>query len=379
MGKFHLVDFAAHYQKGFRNHVVPITDVAALVESFNRYGCYATYFFYSDEVLSYMSAQAQEGAATIAGYEGKVWAPFFPIDLDHQELTPALLAARLLSSVFIERWAIDPNSLQVYFSGAKGFHLLLDTRLFGKILPSKNLPPIFDSMRRHLAQELPQPLRETVDLTIKDRVRLLRLPNTVHEKSKLNKVILTLDELRRMTAEQIRAQARLRRPLALTDETGFLSRAAVGENREAARFYQRIRRQVKAVTRKPFPYRFHRPADPARVEFPCAGAQAIWQSHIEPGQRNNCAIRLASELRLLGLSAEEARERLLEWNERNGIELPAEEINSVVRSAYQHRFPYRFSCRDEILRRFCSLPDYESCEKHVQRSTFHVQRPRSTP
>ena len=368
MRKFHLVDFAAHYQKGFRNHVVPITDVTALVESFNRYGCYATYFFFSDEVLSYMSAQAQERSPTIAGYEGKVWAPFFPIDLDHRELTPALVAARLLSSVFIERWAIDPNALQVYFSGAKGFHLMLDARVFGKLLPSKNLPPIFDSMRRHLAQELPQPVRETVDLTIKDRVRLLRLPNTVHEKSKLNKVILSLDELKGMTAEEIRAHARSRRALALTDETGFLSRVAVGENREAARFYQRIRRQVKTVTRKPFAYRFHRPVDLARIEFPCAGAQAIWQSHIEPGQRNNCAIRLASELRLLGLSANETREKLLEWNERNDIELPLEELNGVARSAYQHRFPYRFSCRDEILRRFCPLPDDESCEKHVQSS-----------
>ena len=368
MRKFHLVDFAAHYQKGFRNHVVPISEVPALVESFDRYGCYATYFFYSDEVLSYMSAQARNSSPSISGYEGKVWAPFFPIDLDHQELTPALEAARLLISVFAERWAIDPNALQVYFSGAKGFHLMLDTRLFGKILPSKNLPPIFDSMRRHLAQELPQPLRETVDLTIKDRVRLLRLPNTVHEKSKLHKVILSLDELRRMTAEEIRSHARLRRELTLTDETGFLSRAAVGENREAARFYQRIHRQIKIVTRRPFAYRFHGPVDLARIAFPCAGAQAIWQSHIEPGQRNNCAIRLASELRLLGLSADEAREKLLEWNERNDIELPAEELSSVVRSAYQHRFPYRFSCRDEILRQFCPLPDDESCEKHVQSS-----------
>ena len=367
MGKFHLVDFAAHYQKGFRNHIVPITDVPVLVESFGYYGCYATYFFYSDEVLSYMSAQAQEGSPTISGYEGKVWAPCFPIDLDHRELTPALEAARLLSSIFIERWAIDPDALQVYFSGAKGFHLMLDTRLFGKILPSKNLPLIFDAMRRHLAQELGEPLREIVDLTIKDRVRLLRLPNTVHEKSKLNKVILTFDELKSMTSDEIRSHARSRRPLALTDETGLLSQVPVGENPQAARFYQHIRRQVKTVTRKPFDYRFHRPVDLARIEFPCAGAQSIWESHIEPGQRNNCAIRIASELRLLGLTADEAREKLLKWNERNDIELPSEELNAVLRSAYQHRFPYRFSCHDEILRRFCPLPDYESCGKHVAR------------
>jgi len=41
--KFHLVDFAAHFQKGFRNHVVPITQVPTLVQVFSRYGCYATY------------------------------------------------------------------------------------------------------------------------------------------------------------------------------------------------------------------------------------------------------------------------------------------------------------------------------------------------
>ena len=104
MRKFNLVDFAAHYQKGFRNHIVSIDEVPALVESFKRYGCYATYFFYSDEALTYMSAQAEESAPTIAGYEGKVWARSLPIDLDHPNLAPALEAARQLSSFLLERW-----------------------------------------------------------------------------------------------------------------------------------------------------------------------------------------------------------------------------------------------------------------------------------
>ncbi len=58
MRKFRLVDFAAHFQKGFRNHVVSITEVPALVEAFEHYGCYATYFFYSDEVLTHTSSHA---------------------------------------------------------------------------------------------------------------------------------------------------------------------------------------------------------------------------------------------------------------------------------------------------------------------------------
>ena len=363
MAKFNLVDFAAHYQKGFRNHLVPVTDVPALVESFNHYGCYATYFFFSDEVLTYMSAQTGTDVPTISGYEGKVWAPFLPVDIDHADLETALETARRLSVYFREHWTIDPNALQIYFSGAKGFHLTLDTRLFGRVAPSKSLPTIFDSLRRHVAQELPEPLRGTVDLSIKDRVRLLRLPNTIHEKSKLFKIILSAEELKNLSAPQIRKIARASRPLTVTDETSFLARSEVGANPAACELFSRVRRQTARLTRKPFTYRFRRPADISRPEFRCAGAQRIWESHIEPGYRNNCAIRLASEFRLMGLSSDETEQKLLEWNKRNDIDLPATELQSVVHSAYQHRFPYRYSCRDPILQRFCPLLDLPSCRR----------------
>jgi hypothetical protein len=360
---YHLVDFAAHYQKGFRNHVVPIADVPALVHSFKHYGCYATYFFFSDELLTYLSAQ--NSSPSVSGYEGKVWAPFLPIDLDDPELTPALEAARHLNLLFLEKWKIDANALQVYFSGAKGFHFMLDVRLFGRIAPAKNLPAIFDAIRRHVAEKLPEPLRYTVDLTIKDRVRLLRLPNTIHETSKLYKIIITPAELTELGASQIRDLAQKPRPLTLTDETGLVSRIDVKRNPAAMELFQRVQRQFKKLTRKPFAYRFRRPADLSQIQFPCAGAQAIWESHIEPGYRNNCAIRVASELRLLGLSADETEEKLCEWNEKNGIQLSADELANVVRSAYQHQFPYRYSCRDQILRRFCPLRDDEACRKFV--------------
>jgi hypothetical protein len=365
MRKFHLVDFAAHYQKGFRNHVVSIDEVPGLVESFRHYGCYATYFFYSDEVLAYMSSRSGKSAPTIAGYEGKVWAPFFPIDLDHPDLVPALKAARLLSSMFMEHWNIDSQALQVYFSGSKGFHLLLDIRLFGRVVPSKTLPLIFDCMRRHFAQDLPEELRDTVDLGIKDRVRLLRLPNTIHEKSNLYKILLDLDELRKASAEEIRAWARGPRLLPLTDETGFLSRVEVKKSEKASELLQRVKHQVNRFARKPFRYRFRRSFHPGHITFVCAGLQRIWESHIEPGFRNNCAIRLASGLRRFGLNEEETNEELERWNEIHNIQLSRDELHAVVRSAYQHRFPYRYGCRDAILRHFCPLPDYESCRAFV--------------
>ncbi len=365
MRRFHLVDFAAHFQKGFRNHVVPIVEVPSLMRMFGSYGCYTTYFFFSDEILTYMSAHTVDSNSSIAGYEGKVWAPFFPVDLDHPDLGVTLEAARFLISLLTDRWIANPNALQVYFSGSKGFHLMVDSRLFGKMLPSKRLPLILDAMRRHLAQELPIGLRETVDLAIKDRVRLLRLPNTIHEKSGLYKVLISPEELKTASPDQIRKLAERSRLLPLTDETGFLSRVPVKENEEAAAFLKKILRQVKRMTQKPFRYRFRRPEDLSHLEVPCAGMQKIWVSHVEPGNRNNCAIRLASEFRLLGLSEEEAEEKLFAWNRMNSIELPPHELHNVIRSAYQHPFPYRYGCGDSILRSFCPLPTYAACQAHI--------------
>ncbi len=365
MRRFHFVDFAAHFQKGFRNHIVAVSEVPDLVRSFGGYGCYATYFFYADEILTYISTHAGESKPSVSGYAGKVWAPYFPLDLDHPDLEKAREAARFFSNLFLNEWKINPHGLQIYFSGSKGFHVMLDSRLFGRITPSKTLPSIFASVRRHLTQALPEALRETVDLGIKDRVRLLRLANTIHEKSGLYKIVVTPEELESLDALGIRELAKAPRPLSVTDETGLVSTQKVEENSEASKLFRKIRRQIRQFTHKPFEYHFKRPQDLSRLMFPCAGAQKIWESHVEPGYRNNCAIRLASELRLLGLAEAEAAEKLVEWNEKNGIELPDHELQSVIHSAYHHGFPYRYSCRDEILRHFCPLASFENCQAYV--------------
>jgi len=269
MRKFHFVDFAAHYQKGFRNHVTAITEVPERVRSFKNYGCYATYFFFSDEILTYLGTEHEEGSKpSLAGYEGKVWAPYLVIDIDHKDFAVAREAAQFFLSFFHQQWQIDPNGLQVYFSGQKGFHLMLDTRLFGKTVGSKSLPQVFSAMRHHLTWELPEYLREAVDLSIKDRLRLWRLPNTIHEKSGLYKILVSEEELLKTPADEIKILAKKMRPLEKTDETGFLSHVPVRSNRNASQLYRRVQRQIKRMTQKPFQYHFRHPKKPIASDFP---------------------------------------------------------------------------------------------------------------
>ena len=246
---------------------------------------------------------------------------------------------------------------------------MLDTRLFGRVVPSKMLPLLFASIRQHLAQELTGRERETVDMGIKDRVRLLRLPNTIHEISGLYKVLLPMQELHRLSLDEIRELARNPQPLPTTDETGLLSKIQLEENPAASRLFRRVHRQMSQITRKPFVYRFRRPQDLRTTGFSCAGIEALWESHVEPGGRNNCAIRLASEFRLSGLTEEETHEKIIDWNTKNDLQLPLQELENVVRSAYQHPFPYRYECRDRILRRFCPLATLADCQRHVASHT----------
>ena len=362
---FHYVDFAARYQKGFRNHVVLIEEVADLVASFKNYGCYATYYFYSDEILTYLATQETEEQPSVSGYKGKVWAPYFPIDIDCLDLKKAQESARFFIHLFLDEWGLEEKALQSYFSGQKGFHLLLDSHIFGIVQPSNTLPLVFAALRQHLAWKLPIDLRDTVDLSIKDRVRLLRLPNTIHEKSKFFKVPLSSKEIMTLSEKSIRKLAKNKRLLKDTDPTGFLPRSKVKTNASASRLYERVRLQVKHLIGKPVFYKFSRPRDPSKLHFPCRGIQKIWENKIESGYRNNCAIRLASELRLLGFNVTETREKLLEWNNKNKIRLPLAELEGVAQSAFSHRFPYHFSCHDEILRHFCPLKTYEACQKNL--------------
>jgi hypothetical protein len=132
-------------------------------------------------------------------------------------------------------------------------------------------------------------------------MRLLRLPNTIHENSKLFKILLR-EQLENLDASQIRELVKKPRSLYATNETGSVSGSQIKRNDAAAQL-KRIQCQLKKLTRNSFVYRFDRPDHLSQLHFPCSGAQAVWENHIEAGQCNNCTIRLASERRQLRPSA----------------------------------------------------------------------------
>ena len=83
---------------------------------------------------------------------------------------------------------VEENKLQIFFSGNKGFHLIIPAELFG-IKPSKNLNKIYRKMAKSFCEKIQN---KTLDLGIYDRRRLLRIPNSINSKANLYKIPLVL-------------------------------------------------------------------------------------------------------------------------------------------------------------------------------------------
>jgi hypothetical protein len=353
--RYRFVDFAARAQPGFRNHLVTVDEVAALVERYAAYECYASVFRFSADVLVY-AAEEEHGAgrSSLAGYDGRVWAPFLPIDIDAHppdRLGDALELARRVHDLLVGRWQVPDAAVHAYFSGAKGFHLLLDTRALGRVIPSRDLHRAFTRVRLELLQMLPDSARPLFDLALGDKLRLLRLANTRHAGSGLFKIPLSADELQHGPVAEILALARAPRPLSGLAAAGLEPLASVAPVPALVERFERARSALRRE-RGPHPYRFAVP--PARVEDAlCAARRTLWSGDVGPGNRNNVAIRLASAFRLAGYAKPHTRDLMAQWIRRQTRPLAAAEIEAIVHSAYAHPYPYAFGCGDAVIRSVC--------------------------
>ncbi|MBI4489925.1 MAG: AAA family ATPase [Deltaproteobacteria bacterium] len=162
-----------------------------------RTDCYATWHrfpkAYGDHV---------QETGSVKNWAGSSYADFLPFDLDGPDLGKVLEVVRDFLTRLEVTYEIDGlQGVRVYFSGKKGFHLLLDAALFGGWEPSPRLAQHLKTLALTMAGEV------EIDTAIYDQNRLFRLPNTRNSKSGLYKIPLTGAETLGATIDQILALA----------------------------------------------------------------------------------------------------------------------------------------------------------------------------
>lgn len=210
---------------------------------------------------------------------------------------------------------IDYNDMMFYFSGRKGIHLIIPAEIFG-IEPDKDLHLLY----KYIVSQFKEYTKyKTVDTQVYHRRAMLRLSESIHEKTGLYKIRITLDEL--LKSENIQELAKEvrkienRKPILNSN-----AKQAILRYKENMVFDMKKQKIVSYDSILDF--------DP-----PCI--KHLLSTTISQGERNYTATVIASHFRSRGYSNSEAEKLLMNWNiEFCYPKMPAHEIRGIIVSIY---------------------------------------------
>lgn len=289
-------------------------------------------------------------------YSGNIALPhlaplYFDVDAEG-DLDQALLWARTLVEFFVAQLGLPEHAVQVWFSGSKGAHVLIDSAALG-IEPSPTLTAdmkaVVLDLVRHLAAQGAGDM--AIDRAVYSLPRMLRLPDQMNPKSGLFKIELRHHELFQLTADQITDLARRPRgslwagddlpdgpvPVAAAWWAKALARA-----REPREF--RIRTaEVAGLKVRPDGYVVD---ELVSENMPLCIAGMI-KAIASSGSRNRVELQIACWAKGAKLPFDKALALLAAWTAANRPELSAEnaraKADSIIRSVYGNA-SYGFSC-----------------------------------
>lgn len=138
---------------------------------------YLSHFAFGPE----MQVHYQANRNSVAGFAGPCWCRWLVLDIDRADLVEALADTRRLVQAIHQRYPEMEGDVPVYFSGGKGFHVLVEL--------AHNPPPAvgFQHVGRTFAEALAARAGVKIDSAIYDVNHLVRLPNTRHPRTGLFK------------------------------------------------------------------------------------------------------------------------------------------------------------------------------------------------
>lgn len=208
----------------------------------------------------------------------------------------------------------------IYYSGNKGFHIIVPTIVFN-IKPNAKLNVIFKSIARKINTFLKN---DSLDLRIYDSKRLFRIENSIHEKSNLYKIQLTKNELTNLSEEEVKHLAK--KPRILKEEKKSINYKAADSFKYFVEDYEKILSEYENKTNK---------YEGKQMKYTPPCITGILENGAEDGKRNNTIAILATYYKLNGKSSEETLKIINNWNEeKNMPPTSSYEINRSVISIY---------------------------------------------
>lgn len=219
----------------------------------------------------------------------------------------------------LKKYSIPEESIILYFSGGKGFHVLVKT------------DTQFDSSTlKKLCKVIGKDLK-TMDSVIYNDNRILRMPQTKHPKTGLFKTRIALDELRELTIEEIK-------DLCKEQYDDDMDYPMVKLPKSVLSLIEQKEEKVEESTLLNDLDLSKKPKDISAWKY------ALTQGFFPPGQRSNALMILASTYKAKGFPAEVTYRMLkgvIELQSRRHKEEPfdkSEIWNNVIGQVYSDRW-----------------------------------------
>jgi antitoxin component HigA of HigAB toxin-antitoxin module len=244
---------------------------------------------------------------------------------------------------FMERFGLSEDEIRVYFSGSKGFHILVDPIVLG-IQPDKSLHRFFKLIANYLVVQLG--LRSLDTGSIYGHGRMLRMVNSIHHKSGLFKVELTHAELKGDLNEVINSIAKSPRgDIYPPDQLEYQLNVSANEwYLQKVYEYQEAQRLEEAKTALKDEVLSGMDGVPVCVQF------VLDRGILKNGDRNKATMALASYYKDIGTPVAETCKILADWVRKIPMSMTSSSASeaeastiSCVKTVYQED-KYHFQC-----------------------------------
>lgn len=295
--------FESNGERGFsRGHYIPYRTISGFIENRNRYSVFSSAYRYNTTDIAKSDLY------------GDLYLDFDSLNGYDKVKADALTALSYLKIVY----HISENQVKVYYSGNKGVHIIVPAEILG-IEPMPLLNGVFKTIALSIKSFTPN---KTVDTQIYDNKRMFRIPNTIHEKSKLYKIPITPDELRNLSEEQIKTLAQQPRELQLNTYYE-INHIAQKQFQRAIEEYYILDKESKKDKRFKSKYNFTPPC-----------IQYILENGAPEGQRNITIACLTGFCKNSGKSLNETIDFISEWNSKNAKPTGDQEMNKTIKSIF---------------------------------------------
>lgn len=224
-----------------------------------------------------------------------------------------------------DTFGVDEKYQKLFFSGNKGFHILLEPEIFSFSFENANvIVEQYKALASYIARSIKKnlPYEPLIDMQIYDKRRVFRIVNSRNSKSGLYKISLAHSELRTLSLQDLKNLAKAPRSVQ-TVISPFIQQAKQRWNILMSESEANGNKRVIREKKRKNIYK--------GSIMPCI--KELLKHGVSQGSRNNTTVALASALLQSGIDKDEAFEVLLEWNELNSPPLSETEITITLMSA----------------------------------------------